>query len=991
MATLYAKAAGGNWTAAGTWSNVSSAGGDSSGPPTAADDAVIDAGSGNVTIDAAAVCRSLDCTGYTGTLTHNAFTLTIGDATAGAGNVALKFVAGMTYTKSSTTTSAITFVSTSATQQTITTAGKVLGNTTFNATSNGSWIFSDAFSANGDANNTTLTLTKGSLSTGNQTVTVGVFSSSNSNVRSLTLGSSAITVSTGNSTGWNMSTSSNMTFTCGTSTITLSGSSGDIYPGTSQTYYNLVLSGSGSQSINSGMTATNITRTGTAVKTGELVLGGDLTVTGTFTVTGNSKINRVLVLSVSLGTTRTITAAAISVNAADFKDITGAGAASWDMSAASNYTGDCGGNSMKALGAAAFTTAATQTATGTASFSWSTHGWTSRVPLPQDDVVINNAFSASQTVTIDMPRLGKSISFNGCTGTPDITFGAAGSVFGSLNLTGVRNIDNGSTFTFEGRSAYTLTKGSAFFNSTGAGITLNAPGGSLTLQDALTVQGNLTIRFGTFNANNFNVTAATVVSNYSSTRAISMGSGAWTLTGTATVWSLAVNGNLTLTVSTSTIKFTNTTSTARTFAGGGLTYNNFWSDAGASTAVLTVSGSNTFALFKDTGTAAHTIKFTAGTTQTIATWTVSGSSGNVITIDSSSTATHALVKSGGGVVSSDYLNIQHSVATPASTWYAGANSTNNQAVATAGSGWIFTAPSSDAVGSLAVSFNVTASGAGVADTAGSAAVPFTLTASGQGAADFTGSSSVEFSATAAGLCLADAAGSVSSEVSIAMSGQGSSVAAGNLDSAFSVAVSNILAVDAAGSSSSSFSVTSDFSGASHATGSASTVATFNVATVGASDAAGSVSSSFSLSMDASGYTGEEAVGSGTVTISFSASWSGLTDAAGSSASAMSVTLSGNGASDASGSLSSTFSFDATGAGKADAAGSLSASFSLSTDAIGTSDFTGVMSSSSIFSLTSSGAADTTGSAVSNMVFSVDFTATTSTSGLLLLRRLLSAT
>jgi hypothetical protein len=49
-----------------------------------------------------------------------------------------------------------------------------------------------------------------------------------------------------------------------------------------------------------------------------------------------------------------------------------------------------------------------------------------------------------------------------------------------------------------------------------------------------------------------------------------------------------------------------------------------------------------------------------------------------------------LVKTGGGTISSDYLNIQHSVATPASTWYAGTHSTNNQGVSTAGSGWIFT-------------------------------------------------------------------------------------------------------------------------------------------------------------------------------------------------------------------------------------------------------------------------------------------------------------
>lgn len=74
--------------------------------------------------------------------------------------------------------------------------------------------------------------------------------------------------------------------------------------------------------------------------------------------------------------------------------------------------------------------------------------------------------------------------------------------------------------------------------------------------------------------------------------------------------------------------------------------------------------------------------------------TATGTAGNEITIDSSNTSTHALVKAGGGTISCDYLIIQHSVASPSSTWYAGTNSTDNQAVSTAGSGWIFTAPPS---------------------------------------------------------------------------------------------------------------------------------------------------------------------------------------------------------------------------------------------------------------------------------------------------------
>jgi hypothetical protein len=66
--------------------------------------------------------------------------------------------------------------------------------------------------------------------------------------------------------------------------------------------------------------------------------------------------------------------------------------------------------------------------------------------------------------------------------------------------------------------------------------------------------------------------------------------------------------------------------------------------------------------------------------------------------------TYAFVKSGSGIVNCDYLNIAHSVATPANTWYAGVNSVNSQSFSVAGSGWNFTVPSSSrsTLGSLGV-------------------------------------------------------------------------------------------------------------------------------------------------------------------------------------------------------------------------------------------------------------------------------------------------
>lgn len=714
MATLYAKTAGGNWSDAGTWSSTSASGVDSAGPPTAADDVIFEALSGNVTINSAAVCRSLDTTSgtgsYEGTITHNAgVTLTIGDGTAGAGNVALKFNSAITYTLGNASTSAIAFVSTSATQQTITTAGKTLGNITFNSSSNGDYALVDNTTLSATA---TLTVTKGTFhadgasDNSGLTHSWGIFNSSNSNVRTVNLGASQITM-TGTSSSWVISTVTNLTFSAGFSTVTFnqSGFSGTTFLNTgSVTFYDLVFSGAGQQRIivQSGSTLTchNFTRTGTAAKTdGMMISTGNLTVTNELTINGNSETNRMFFFGFGNDVARTVSAGTVSVANTDFKDIAATGSGDWDLSSITGKSGDCGGNT-----GITFTAAATQywktTTTGTKTWStaanWflATNGvGAGRVPLPQDDVVFdaNSIGAGSTTISQDMPRAGKSINFTGVTNTPTFSMSSAASIFGSLTLVAGMAISGTGTYTFEGKGAYTLTSAGQTFAKS---ITINNAGGSLTLQDALASgsTNTLTVTAGTFSAGGFNVTFGLFNSNVSNTRTITMGAGTWTLTAAGTPWNIATITGLTLNQDTSTVKFTDTSSSSATFAGGGETYYNIWFARGAGTGSNILTGSNTFNNFKDDGSAAHSIIFTAGTTTTITTWTVVGSSGNVITINSDTTATHSLVKSGGGYISSDYLNIQHSVATPGVTWYAGANSTNNQAVATAGSGWIFTPP-----------------------------------------------------------------------------------------------------------------------------------------------------------------------------------------------------------------------------------------------------------------------------------------------------------
>jgi hypothetical protein len=191
---------------------------------------------------------------------------------------------------------------------------------------------------------------------------------------------------------------------------------------------------------------------------------------------------------------------------------------------------------------------------------------------------------------------------------------------------------------------------------------------------------------GSFDANNKNLLISAL--SYSSTAAktLSMGSGTWTLTKIGTIW--WAPPSLTIYPETSLIKVTNNTNSSVSFLGGDKTYNNIWFSRGLSTGANNITGSNIFNDFKDDGSVAHSLVFTHGTTQHVTTFNVNGSAGKEITINSETAATHSLVKDGGGTITANYLNIQHSVVTPTLTWLA-TNSTNNQATATAGSGWYF--------------------------------------------------------------------------------------------------------------------------------------------------------------------------------------------------------------------------------------------------------------------------------------------------------------
>jgi len=415
------------------------------------------------------------------------------------------------------------------------------------------------------------------------------------------------------------------------------------------------------KAIVGSLTFYDLTIVGSAVKNKAVTFSGNQTITGTLTINGNSAINRELIRSDTIGTARTLTAATVTVTNADFQDITGAGAGSWNLSAVSGGSGDCGGNT----GVTFTTPVTTNWQSGT---TWSTATWSTRVPLPQDTATFTTA--GTVTITQDMPRIG-SVDFS-TSANKTWTTSTACSCYGSIDLTNLATLTASTqTYTFMGRSTYTLTSATKSFAKN---LTINAPSGKITLNDALVTTGGLDLTFGEFDANDVAVTVGYFQSTNSNIRTLRMGTGLWTLTANASnPWNTNTTTNLTFFPETSTIKLTGTGQNM-SFYGGGKTYNNFW-NATTGAYTVTIQGSNTFNDFRSDGS--RQINFTNSTTTTMTSLTVPETVGNVVTFRNSSSTTHAtLAKAGGGVIDVDYMDVNYITGSPASTWYMGANSTD---------------------------------------------------------------------------------------------------------------------------------------------------------------------------------------------------------------------------------------------------------------------------------------------------------------------------
>ena len=500
-------------TAGTKWATTSGGTGGASVPTSADDVFFSNLSTGTCTISTGNTgAKSINCTGFTGTIAGSG-AITI------SGSVTLS--SGMTYTHSGT----VTFDATG----TVTTAGK-----TFSAlTVNGSGI-TVTLGDNLNLGSRNLTVTAGTFNTSASSFSIvaGSISSSNTNVRTIILNGSTITL--GSSVA--LSVPTNLTFNAGTSQINLTNASSSINaPG--QTFYNISFTSTSlvSPIISGAATFNNLTfaaRNSTGV--GNLILTGNQTINGTLTIQSGATdpTRRLLISSDTLGTTRIITSAANVIFGADFRDITAAGAGSWTDSSRTNYWGDCKGNT-----GITFATGRSVYWNLSGAQNWSATGWATssggtpsvaNFPLAQDTAVFDNTGSVTGIITVDNTWNIGSVDMSARTSAMTLTTIALYSVYGNWTNGSGTTLAGANTITFSGRTTQTIISAGKTFTCP---ITVDSPSGTVTLADNLTTSSAFIFSSGTLNLANNTLTALTFNANVSTTRTLQFGTGNITVTG----------------------------------------------------------------------------------------------------------------------------------------------------------------------------------------------------------------------------------------------------------------------------------------------------------------------------------------------------------------------------------------------------------------------------------------------------------------------------
>jgi hypothetical protein len=662
-------------------------------------------------------------TNYLNTLDFNGFSGTLsGDGTNGARNITGNFrlSSGMTIASQGGYTT--TFAGTSGTK-TITTNGQTLDFPINFSGSGATFQLQDAMTA---GSTRIFTLTAGTLDLNNYNLTCGLFSSSNSNTRSISFGTGQIYITGSSTTVLTMSTYTN--FSCSGSRVinlTYAGStgtrivsalgSGAVYAQTMD-----IIISSGSDSISFGGNARNLNFTGfsgtwasTAAASGvwgPLVFSAGMTIGastnalflndtgGTYTVTTNGQIidNPVSVLAGSstvqladamvLGSTRTFTLSSGTLDLNN-KNLT---CGLFSSSSTNTRTLAFGtGQIYLTAGSATIWSADTQTNfnyTGTAivnatySGSVGSRGFTSGLTGGTESNAINfNVTNGSDTIIFygSSRKYGfiNLTGFSGIWSSPNWTY----TLYGGLTIpSGVTTSTSGA---YTGPITFGSTSGTKTITTNGltipVGITLNGAGGTWQLQDAMTVSATSTVTLtnGTLDLNGATLSTGSITTA-AGTKNITFNGGTVSLSNN---WNNAVPAGFTTTAGTANGVIAMTSpGGSQTFSGGDITYAAALDNANGG--AITVTGNNTFydmtSSYLSSAIKQPIFYLTAGSVQTLGRLTLKGNNdgGFPAYIWSTNTSIATISAGIGALIKPSYVQFIYIAATGGATWRVGPTS-----------------------------------------------------------------------------------------------------------------------------------------------------------------------------------------------------------------------------------------------------------------------------------------------------------------------------
>lgn len=525
-----------------------------------------------------------------------------------------------------------------------------------------------------------LNLTSGTLNLNGYDLTTTTFNSSNTNTRSINFGSNNIQIAGASAGGgltmadatnfswtgtgkfvFTMSTGKGIAFgsTAGgsvTNAPNISITSGGSLPSfTANSWFNtLDYTGSSTTTNSTSVYVSNLILSGTGTYTGLPVV-----TVGTGTITSNGKtINSLtvnntgttkLMDSLTVGSTgTTLTSGTLDLNG---YDLTTGLFRSDNPNSRSIIFGT--NNIILNHGTAGTTVLSMADITN---FAWTgTGGFTTDMPRTRTFVCgttaggsASNAPNLILTSGASVPTISSGgwfnkLDFASSTGNPNIT---------SLNLSSL--VLGGGTYT--NLTPTMAGTGSIVPNGKVLGTLIINSTGTVTLADNLTTTVSTQLNSGTLNLAGYTLTPTQFISSITATRNIT-GPGTIAL---ANDWTVSDGTGFTGTNYTISMLKT----TAKTFAGAGGSYGTL-SQGGTGT--LTITGSNSFEDIIAT-VRPCTISFEANTTQTVNNFSLNGTSGNLVTLNSNTPGTKFTLSKSTGTIVSSYLNIQDSNAVGGARW-----------------------------------------------------------------------------------------------------------------------------------------------------------------------------------------------------------------------------------------------------------------------------------------------------------------------------------